>query len=351
MQMKNTRILLADDHAVVRTGLRKVVEEIPGMQVISEAENGPQVFSTLEKETIDCLIIDVTMPEFEPISAIRQIHASYPAMKILIVSAYDDDIYVQGLLNAGVNGYHLKDQPLNDLNLAIERVLAGERWLSTPIINKLLGISHQGASSEQLTARQRELLRLLRDGKDNQSIAQEMGLSIKTIENHLTRLYRQLNVQSRLEAVNYLMQQPALLGLPGHQAANAAPTPESTKLHAVSIMVIDDNSRYRGNLLHMIGKVCPQATIFEADNIENAAQMAGRIEPQLAFIDVILGDEDGLRCARRVKAVSPHTRIVLISAYPDREFHRLGLESGAIAFLDKKDLDLPAIKQVIEDII
>ena len=147
------------------------------------------------------------------------------------------------------------------------------------------------------------------------------------------------------------MQQPELLGLSGHQAASSAPALESNKLQAVSIMVIDDNSRYRGNLLRMIGKVCPQATIFEAENIENAVQMAGRVEPQLAFIDVILGDEDGLRCARRVKAVSPHTRIVLISAYPDREFHRLGLESGAIAFLDKKDLDLPALKQVIEDII
>ena len=349
--MENIRILLADDHAVVRTGLRKVVEEIPGMQVISEAENGPQVFSTLEKEAIDCLIIDVTMPEFEPISAIRQIHATYPAMKILIVSAYDDDIYVQGLLNVGVNGYHLKDQPLNDLKLALERVLAGERWLSTPIINKLLGKSQQNVSSEQLTGRQRELLRLLRDGKDNQSIAQEMGLSIKTVENHLTRLYRQLNVQSRLEAVNYLMQKPSLLGLSGHQAASTPSTIASTKSHDISIMVVDDNERYRGNLLRMIGKVCPQATIFEAENIENAVQLTGRIVPQLVFIDVVLGDEDGLRCARRVKAISPHSRIVLISAYPDREFHRLGLESGAIAFLDKKDLDLPALKQVIEDII
>jgi DNA-binding NarL/FixJ family response regulator len=349
--MEKIRILLADDHAVVRTGLRKVVEEIPGMQVISEAENGPQVFSTLEKQAIDCLIIDVTMPEFEPISAIRQIHTSYPAMKILIVSAYDDDIYVQGLLNVGVNGYHLKDQPLRDLKLALERVLAGERWLSTPIINKLLGKSHQSASSEQLTSRQRELLRLLRDGKDNQSIAREMGLSIKTVENHLTRLYRQLNVQSRLEAVNYLMQQPALLGLPGQQAAISTSTIALTKSHDISIMVIDDNGRYRGNLLRMIGKVCPQATIFEAENIENAVQMASRIAPQLVFIDVVLGDEDGLRCARRVKAISPHSRIVLISAYPDREFHRLGLESGAVAFLDKKDLDLPALKQVIEDII
>ncbi len=321
------------------------------MQVISEAENGPQVFSILEKESIDCLVIDVTMPEFEPISAIRQIHVTYPAMKILIVSAYDDDIYVQGLLNVGVNGYHLKDQPLNDLKLALERVLAGELWLSTPIINKLLGKSHRSVSSEQLTDRQRELLRLLREGKDNQSIAKEMGLSIKTVENHLTRLYRQLNVQSRLEAVNTLMQQPALLGLSGQQAANSPSTIPTKKIHDISIMVIDDNVRYRGNLLRMIGKVCPQATIFEAENIENAVQMAGRLAPQLAFIDVVLGDEDGLRCARRVKAISPHSRIVLISAYPDREFHRLGLESGAIAFLDKKDLDLPALKQVIEDII
>jgi DNA-binding NarL/FixJ family response regulator len=349
--MDTIRILLADDHAVVRTGLRKVVEEIPGIQVISEAENGPQVFSTLEKETFDCLIIDVTMPEFEPISAIRQIHATYPAMKILIVSAYDDDIYVQGLLNVGVNGYHLKDQPLNDLKLALERVLAGERWLSTPIINKLLGKSQQNVSSEQLTSRQRELLSLLRDGKDNQSIAQAMGLSIKTVENHLTRLYRQLNVQSRLEAVNYLMQQPTLLGLSGHQAASTTSSIQSTKFNDVSIMVIDDNSRYRGNLLRMIGKVCPRATIYEAENIENAVQMAGRVTPQLVLIDVVLGEEDGLRCARRVKAISPHSRIVLISAYPDREFHRLGLESGAVAFLDKKDLDLPALKQLIEDVI
>jgi DNA-binding NarL/FixJ family response regulator len=348
--METTRILLADDHAVVRAGLRKVIEEIPGMNVVSEAENGPQVFSTLEIEAIDCLIIDVTMPEFEPISAIRQIHTAYPAMKIMIVSAYDDDIYVQGLLNVGVNGYHLKDQPLNDLKLALERVLAGERWLSTPIINKLLGKNQRSTSAGQLTSRQRELLRLLRDGKDNQSIAKETGLSIKTVENHLTRLYRQLNVQSRLEAVNYLMQQPALLGLSGQSASGVPSGAGAAEFHDIAIMVIDDNSRYRGNLLRMIGKVCPRATIFEAENIENAVQMAARIAPQLVFIDVVLGDEDGLRCARRIKAISPHSRVVLISAYPDREFHRLGLESGAIAFLDKKDLDLPVLKQVIEDI-
>jgi len=100
----------------------------------------------------------------------------------------------------------------------------------------------------------------------------------------------------------------------------------------------------------MIGKVCPQATIYEADNIENAVQMAGRIEPKLAFIDVILGDEDGLRCARRVKAVSPHSRIVLISAYPTGSSTVWAWNPGQSLFWIRK-IDLPAIKQVIDDIL
>ena len=349
--MNNIRVLLADDHAVVRTGIRKIVEEIPGMQVVSEAENGPQVFSMLERESIDFLIIDVTMPDFEPISAIRQIHTRYPDMKILIVSAYDDDIYVQGLLNAGVNGYHLKDQPLNDLKLALERILAGERWLSSPLINKLVRKYERGETASTLTGRQREILRLLRDGKDNQTIAKETGLSVKTVENHLTRLYRQLNVQSRLEAVNYVMQQPQLLGLSGQEAALSPEAEGSNEYKKVSVLVVDDNNRYRWHLQQMIGKVYPRATIYEAENIQEAIHIANRLTPELIFIDVVLGDEDGIQCTRRIKAISPASRIVLISAYPDREFHRLGLEAGAIAFLDKKDLDLPAIRQVIEDIL
>ena len=349
--MKNTCILLADDHAVVRTGIRKIIEEIPDVKVIFEAENGPQVFSALEKEPIECLITDVTMPDFEPISAIRQIRARFPKMKILIVSAYDDDIYVQGLLNAGVNGYHLKDQPLNDLKLALERVLAGERWLSSPLINKLVRKNEKDGTATPLTARQRDMLRLLRDGKDNQSIAQEMGLSVKTIENNLTRLYRQLNVQSRLEAVKHVMQQPQLLGLPGQQVAVTPDSADFKEFCKISVMVVDDNNRYRGHLLKMIGKACPQATIYEAENIQTAIHIVNRLALDLVFIDVVLGNENGIQCARRIKAVSPASRIVLISAYPDREFHRLGLEFGAVAFLDKKDLDLPAIRQVIDDVL
>lgn len=348
--MSATRVLLADDHAIVRAGMRKMVEEIPDLEIAGEVENGPQVFTALEQHRVDCLLIDVNMPDFDPIAAIGQIRARFPEMKILVVSAYDDDVYVQGLLTAGVNGYHLKDQPLNDLKLAVQRVLAGERWLSTPLIDRLVGAHRSIDSLPVLTGRQRDLLRFLEQGKDNQSIAREMGLSVKTVENHLTRLYRQLNVQSRLEAVHYAMQHPQILGVPGQQAVTAASTAGSGPSNCLSILVVDDNSRYRSQLQRTIGRVFPRAILYQAENIRTAIQLAQRLAPRLVLIDVVLGDEDGISCARRVKTVSPQSRIILISAYPDREFHKLGLQAGAVAFLDKKDLDLSTLRQVLEDL-
>jgi DNA-binding NarL/FixJ family response regulator len=273
-------------------------------------------------------------------------------LKILVVSAYDDDVYVQGLLGAGVNGHHLKDQPLSDLKLAIERVLAGELWISSPLLSKLERQNHGPITAAPLTGRQRDILRLLWQGLDNQAIAQETGLSVKTIENHLTRLYRQLNVQSRLEAVNYVRQHPESLGRSGDAAGR---TPEPSREEAdgklITVLVVDDNPRYRRQLQRMIGKVCPLAVIYEAQNLVEAVHLSQRIKPQLALVDVVLGDENGIQCTRRIKGISPQSRVVLISAYPDREFHRLGLEAGAVAFLDKKDLDAPTLRQVIDDVI
>lgn len=349
--MSQVRVLLADDHAIVRTGIRKTIEEIPNLIVLDEVGSGPEVFQALAREPVDCLLMDVTMPDFEPITAIRQIRALYPDMKILVVSAFDDDIYVQGLLGAGVNGYHMKDQPLNDLKLALQRVLDGERWISSSLIGKLLEQPGSAPAAPSLTNRQRNLLRLLHQGLDNKSIAQETGLSVKTVENHLTRLYKQLGVQSRLEAVNYVLRYPQVLGKAGATAAQAQSAPGTSAGTNAAILVVDDNTRYREQLQRMIGKISPVATIFEADCIDDAVQLARHVDIRLALVDVVLGSEDGITCTRRIKAVCPQARIILISAYPDREFHRQGLESGAVAFLDKKDLDLATLRQVINDVI
>jgi DNA-binding NarL/FixJ family response regulator len=349
--MNKTRILLADDHAVVRTGIGKALSEVDSLEIAGEVGDGPALFDALARLQPDILLVDVTMPDFEAVADVRRIRDIYHSLKILVVSAYDDDAYVVGLLNAGVDGYHLKDQSLSDLRLAVQRVLAGERWLSSPLVDKLVSHSDVSFSAPPLTGRQRDILRWLQQGLDNQAIAQRMGLSVKTVENHLTRLYRQLNVQSRLEAVSYALQHPEVLALPGKEMA---PTPISSETPAqerITMLLVDDNARYRRQLRRMVGKVCPQAMICEAENIGEAIRLVQRVAPRLVLVDVVLGDEDGISCTRRIKALSPTSRVILISAYPDREFHRLGLEAGAVAFLDKKDLDAATLRQVIDDVI
>jgi DNA-binding NarL/FixJ family response regulator len=349
--MSTVRVVLADDHALVRAGIRKALQGVPDLEIVREAEDGPSLQEALKSAEPDLLLVDVTMPAFEPLSAVRQIRADYPDLRILVISAYDDDVYVQGLLGAGVNGYHLKDQPLSDLKLAVRRVLSGERWISSPLLDKLVNYSGP-AVSVTLTARQRDILRLLQEGLDNQSAARRLGLSVKTVENHLTRLYRQLGVKSRLEAVNYTMQHPEVLGVSGHSTMHRSPPPQPPVVTSqFTLLLLDDNRRYRSQLRHMIGRIYPQIVIYEAEGVGEALQLVERLKPNLALVDVVLGDEDGIRCTRRVRALSPETRVVLVSAYPDREFHRLGLEAGAIAFLDKKDLDMAALRHIIDDVL
>ena len=349
--MNKMRILLADDHAVVRTGIGKALSEVDSLEIAGEVGDGPALFDALARLQPDILLVDVTMPNFDAVADVRRIRNIYRALKILVVSAYDDDAYVVGLLDAGVDGYHLKDQSLSDLRLAVQRVLAGERWLSSPLVDKLVNRSDVSLSAASLTARQRDILRWLQQGLDNQAIAQRMCLSVKTVENHLTRLYRQLNVQSRLEAVTYALQHPEVLALPGKEMASAVASSETPTQERLTMLLVDDSARYRRQLRRMVGKVCPQAMICEAENIGEAIRVIQRVTPRLVLVDVVLGDEDGIGCTRRIKALSPTSRVILISAYPDREFHRLGLEAGAVAFLDKKDLDAATLRQVIDDVI
>jgi DNA-binding NarL/FixJ family response regulator len=345
--MPPARTLLADDHALIRAGLRDALASLPGIEIVGEAGNGRDLFLALEQLRPDLLVMDVNMPDFEPVAAAHKIRAEYRGIKILVVSAYDDEAYVVGLLSAGVNGYHLKDQPLSDLQLAVRRILDGGRWISDPLVNRL--VDHHTASAETaspLTRRQRELLYLLTQGYNNQKIALVMDLSIKTVENHLTSLYRAIGVESRLEANNYASRHPEALMVPEHEK-----TQNRLDAHAemMAVLLVDDNARYRAQLGKLVGRISPTFSMYEAEDATEAVRLAGQIKPKLAFIDVVLRDEDGIQCARRVKAVSPSTRIILISAYPDREFRRIGLNAGAVAFLDKKDIDAATVRQLVND--
>ena len=346
--MRPIRTLLADDHEVVRAGIRNALQGIEYIDFVGEVGDGPALFAALKALEPDFLVMDVTMPNFDPLVAIRSIRTDYPKMKILVISAYNDDVYVQGLLGAGVNGYHLKDQPLSELALAVRHVLSGEKWLSGRLVDQLIRYAETPRQPPSLSSRQREILYELQKGHDNRTIAHHMGLSVKTIENHLTRLYRQLDVQSRLEAVCYANQHPEILGVSGVDILQGGD--DAVSVRQVNTLVVDDNARYRHQLLRMISKACRHTLNYEAENIAGAVQIAERVRPDLVLIDVVLGDENGIHGVRRIKSVSPSSRIVLISAYPDREFHRQGLAAGAVAFLDKSDITSAHLRQLFEDI-
>ncbi|HXD08606.1 MAG TPA: response regulator [Anaerolineales bacterium] len=344
------RVLLADDHTVVRAGLRNALEGLPDLEIAGEVGNGTELMEALTRLEPDLLVMDVNMPDFEPISAVQKIKAGHPKIKILVISAYNDDIYVVGLLKAGVDGYHMKDQPLADLQLATQRILQGERWVSGSLVNRLTsaGSAQPPSNMPWLTRRQRELLRLLTQGVDNRHIAMELDLSIKTVENHLTALYRVLGVDSRLKAVNYALRHPEILALSGQEVIEQVAAAQNID-HHLTVLVIDDNVRYRQQISRVIGKIHPLALLYEAGNASEALNLGGQVQPRLALIDVVLENEDGIQCARRLRSVSPSTRMIVMSAYPDREFRRQALSAGAVAFLDKKDIDISTMRQVIED--
>ncbi|MBL8091025.1 MAG: response regulator transcription factor [Anaerolineales bacterium] len=347
--MPETKVLIADDHTVVRAGLRNALEALPNFKIVQEVGNGIELMNALANTSIDLLLMDASMPEFEPISAVRKIKAEYPKIKILIVSAYDDESYVLGLLRAGANGYHMKDQPLSDLQLATQRIMNGDRWISGSLIDRLINRrtpTAQLSNTPWLTPRQRELLRLISQGVDNRNIALTLDLSVKTVENHLTALYRVLGVDSRLKALNYVLRHPELLASSGQEMADSNPKETAEEL---TILIVDDNARYRQQLGRLIGKIYPSSVVYEAESIAEALSLSKQVQPQLSFIDVFLNDEDGIQFARKLKTNSPLTHIVIISAYPDREFRKQAQSAGVIAFLDKKDLDKESMRQIIED--
>ena len=348
--MPPVKVLLADDHVVVRAGLRHALEVLPQFEIAGEVGNGHELMDAIARIDPTLLVLDVNMPDFEPISAVRQMKAERPELKILIISAHDDEAYVVGLLNAGADGYHMKDQPLADLQLATQRILNGERWISSSLVGRLAHTrsAPQASSVPWLTRRQRDLLRLLTQGLDNRHIAQSLDLSVKTVENHLTALYRVLGVDSRLKALHYALRHPELLAVSGQEVLELEPR-QAKNTYELAVLVVDDNTRYRQQLTHLIGKIRPTSIIYEAKNISEATNLGQQVRPQLAFIDVVLEDEDGIQCARQLRDVSPSTRMVVISAYPDRGFRKQALSAGAVAFVDKKDLDTASLRQVIED--
>ena len=208
--MSTLRILLADDHVVMRRGLRLLIETQPGFTVVAEASDGREAVEQARATAPDVAVLDIAMPNLNGVGAAQQIHEMNPAIAIMILSMHADEGYVLRVLRAGARGYLLKDSAEGDLIEAIQKVSSGKTFFS-PEISRMLAedyvreIRTHGFvdSYELLTAREKEILYLLVQGKSNKDIAALWNLSPYTVETHRRNLHEKLNLRNFADLVLY----------------------------------------------------------------------------------------------------------------------------------------------------
>lgn len=208
------KVILADDHKIMRDGLRSLLEKEPDIEVVAEAENGRTAVQQVQELSPDIVIMDVSMHDLNGIDATRQIIAKYPDVKVLALSMHSDKTYVAGILSAGASGYLLKDSAFDELAEAIRVVISGQFYLSSrvaAIVTKDY-VRHLSANSDPsthsiLTAREREVLQLLTEGKSKKQVALQLNMSVKTVETHRQKIMEKLDIYSIAELTKYAIRE------------------------------------------------------------------------------------------------------------------------------------------------
>jgi len=199
------RILLADDHAVVRQGFKLILGAQPDMEIVGEAGNGREAVELAEKLHPDVAVVDVAMPELNGIEATRRMAEVAPRTRVLALSMHKDSVYVREILRAGARGYLLKDQIDSDLLAAVRAVARGEGYLSPAVSDAVLNDYRRHVSDpiDLLTSREREVLQMIAEGKTNKEIATILALSVYTVDAHRGRIMEKLNLHSVNELVRF----------------------------------------------------------------------------------------------------------------------------------------------------
>lgn len=203
------RIILADDHPLIRTGLHSTLEQEEGLVVVGEATNGEETNRLCQELSPDVLLLDLSMPGPSPVTTVRGILEQFPHVKIIMLTAFDDEVFVRNLVSLGVAGYILKDEAPETLIRAIRAALEGDVWFSRRIIDILARPGSASGCIEincHLTERENEVLHLMAKGFANSQIAEVLAIAEGTVKNHLVNIYQKLGVHSRAEAVVWVWQ-------------------------------------------------------------------------------------------------------------------------------------------------
>ncbi|HKI32878.1 MAG TPA: response regulator transcription factor [Gemmataceae bacterium] len=209
--MKPIRVLLADDHALVRAGIRALLTDLPGVEVIAEASNGADALALIEASRPDIVFMDISMGGMNGLEATARAAEQFPDVRVVILSMHHSEEYVCHALRAGAAGYLLKDAGAAELELALQSVARGETYLSPAVSRHLVADyvrrTGGGAAPALLTPRQREVLRLIAEGHTTKQIARLLGLSVKTVETHRTQLMGRLGIHEIAGLVRYAIRE------------------------------------------------------------------------------------------------------------------------------------------------
>jgi DNA-binding NarL/FixJ family response regulator len=193
------RLLLADDHALVRAGMKSLLESAEGFEVVGEASNGREAVRLARTLTPDVALLDIAMPELNGLDAARRIGSECPEVRVLILSMHTDPGYVRVAMQAGAAGYVLKDAGVEELELAIRAALRGERYLDPRVSKEVIEGYVRGLEAEEpgpvLTPRQREILQLIAEGRSTREISERLHVSVKTVETHRAQLMDRLGIR------------------------------------------------------------------------------------------------------------------------------------------------------------
>ena len=210
--MQQIRVLIVDDHAILRDGISALLALAADIEVIGEAENGREAIDRARQLAPDVVLMDISMPAMDGLEATRRIHKEFPQMKVLTLSQYDDREHLLSLLEAGAEGFISKTAASSELASAIRSVYQGDSFLSPSVAKLLLKHYRQGARAgkgqdpyDQLTGREREVLKLLAEGHTSQGIADTLVISPKTVEGHRTNLMAKLDIHNRTDLVKYAL--------------------------------------------------------------------------------------------------------------------------------------------------
>lgn len=207
---KTIRVLLADDHTIMRAGLRELLDRIEGVNVIGEASDGQEALDLVGLQLPDVVILDIAMPRLNGLEAAKRIQKSFESVRVIILSMFGTEEYVTAALRAGASGYLLKDAAVSELEVAIRAAAAGDMYLSPAIskqvVDQFLDRDHEDENPlEMLTKRQREVLQLIVEGNPAKAIATLLGLSVKTVETHRADIMARLDIHDVPGLVRFAM--------------------------------------------------------------------------------------------------------------------------------------------------